>query len=325
MERKSEDFERVTYLTVVDTVGQNKEKTPLTIFYSLKKISKGKRKRSTTPGTCRLPNKYRCCVIIWWLSRRFTDIVSNERIVLDISKLLLIALRCLPRVYINAYVQFAWFYSVVPTSLKSFNVQILYTMNMSPDAPTRCLQNRRWRRGNFTPSLSRQNNSFSCYFCWKKVSQATALADRFPTVRLVIGEYRWLGELRAKLLLKASRVCVALSHAIGLEECEIISSFTQQSRTLVSTLFISLLLSHVTGNTFISSLTKCDFCHVLFLSATAFKSHTWSFKTFAQNNREYTISLISDGAIFNWALEVVRVWFDFCLFLYVIGLENLRH
>lgn len=203
MERKSEDFERVTFLTVVDTVGQNKEKTPLTIFYSLKKISKGKRKRSTTPGTCRPPNKYRCCVIIWWLSRRFTDIVSNERIVLDISKLLLIALRCLPRVYINAYVQFAWFYSVVPTSLKSFNVQILYTMNMSPDAPTRCLQNRRWRRGNFTPSLSRQNNSFSCYFCWKKVSQATALADRFPTVRLVIGEYRWLGELRAKLLLKA--------------------------------------------------------------------------------------------------------------------------
>ena len=75
----------------------------------------------------------------------------------------------------------------------------------------------------------------------KKVFQATALADRFPTVRLVIGEYRWLGALRAKLPLKASRVCVALSHAIGLEECEIISSFTRQSRTLVSTLFISLL------------------------------------------------------------------------------------
>lgn len=159
----------------------------------------------------------------------------------------------------------------------------------------------------------------------KKVFQATALADRFPTVRLVIGEYRWLGALRAKLPLKASRVCVALSHAIGLEECEIISSFTRQSRTLVSTLFISLLLSHVTGNTFISSLTKCDFYHVLFLSATAFKSHTWSFKTFAQNNREYTISLISDGAIFNWALELVRVWFDLALFLSVIGLGNLRH
>lgn len=117
-------------------------------------------------------------------------------------------------------------------------------------------------------------------FLLEKVSQATALVDRFPTVRLVIGDYRWLGALRAKLPLKASRVCVALSHAIGLEECEIISSFTRQSRTLVSTLFISLLLSHVTGNTFISSLTKCDFYHVLFLSATAFKSHTWSFKNF---------------------------------------------
>ena len=106
MERKSEDFQRVTYLTVVDTVGQNKEKTPLTIFYSLKKISKGKRKRSTTPGTCRPPNKYRCCVIIWWLSTRFTDIVSNERIVLELSKLFLIALRCLLRVHTNAYFQF---------------------------------------------------------------------------------------------------------------------------------------------------------------------------------------------------------------------------
>ena len=74
-----------------------------------------------------------------------------------------------------------------------------------------------------------------------------------------------------------------------------------------------------------SSLTKSDFYHVLFLSATAFKSHTWSFKTFAQNNREYTISLISDGAIFNWALELVQVWFDLALFLSVIGLENLRH
>ena len=134
-----------------------------------------------------------------------------------------------------------------------------------------------------------------------------------------------VGWIAGKVIAKSVACLCRVESREGLEECEIISSFTRQSRTLVSTLFISLLLSHVTGNTFISSLTKCDFYHVLFLSATAFKSHTWSFKTFAQNNREYTISLISDGAIFNWALEVVRVWFDFALFLYVIGLENLRH
>ena len=64
-----------------------------------------------------------------------------------------------------------------------------------------------------------------------------------------------VGWIAGKVIAKSVACLCRVESREGLEECEIISSFTRQSRNLVSTLFISLLLSHVTGNTFISSLT----------------------------------------------------------------------